>query len=233
MNKRRMFDAHALPQFDGSLSSGQRFPLATRHVNQPSVVDSSGQFDEAIHQTLWHSSTTHNDQRSIFDEGLVRYLRRERFDRAIDGFTSPLCQVDEVLVGTLAARTLLCETKPDSSLESCGRCSVCRQVDAETHPDLEIISKPADKSFIPVELFIGDRDHRMREGLCHRIAMKPFGGGRKIAVIDDADFLNQEGANCLLKTLEARRSPDLVISTSTKVAVNARHAAKAWAGSTG
>jgi len=27
-------------------------------------------------------------------------------------------------------------------------------------------------------------------------------GGRKIAIIDDADHLNEEGANCLLKTLE-------------------------------
>ena len=40
---------------------------------------------------------------------------------------------------------------------------------------------------IPVELFIGDREHRMREGLCHNIALKPFMGGRKVAVIDDAD----------------------------------------------
>ncbi len=42
----------------------------------------------------------------------------------------------------------------------------------------------------------------MREGLCHDIALKPFMGGRKVAIIDDADDLNEEGANCLLKTLE-------------------------------
>ena len=57
------------------------------------------------------------------------------------------------------------------------------------------MAKPADKSFIPVEIFIGDREHRGREGLCHDIAMKPSLGGRKIAVIDDADYLNAEGAN--------------------------------------
>jgi DNA polymerase III subunit delta' len=32
--------------------------------------------------------------------------------------------------------------------------------------------------------------------------LKPYMGGRKIAVIDDADYLNAEGANALLKTLE-------------------------------
>ena len=41
-------------------------------------------------------------------------------------------------------------------------------------------------------------------------------GGRKIAIIDDADFLNAEGANCLLKTLEEPppRSTLILIGTS-------------------
>jgi DNA polymerase-3 subunit delta' len=42
----------------------------------------------------------------------------------------------------------------------------------------------------------------MQEGLCHDIALRPFRGGRRVAIIDDADYLNEEGANCLLKTLE-------------------------------
>jgi len=100
------------------------------------------------------------------------------------------------------AQSLLCERHPEENLDPCGSCPACQQVDALSHPDLELVSKPKDRSFIPIELFIGDREHRMREGLCHRIALKPFRGGRKVAIIDDADFLNQEGANCLLKTLE-------------------------------
>jgi DNA polymerase-3 subunit delta' len=89
-------------------------------------------------------------------------------------------------------------------------------VDALSHPDLQLVCKPPDKSFVPIELFIGDREHRMREGLCHNIALKPFRGGRKVAVIDDADFLNAEGANCLLKTLEEPppRSVLILIGTS-------------------
>ena len=41
-------------------------------------------------------------------------------------------------------------------------------------------------------------------------------GGRKIAMIDDADYLNAEGANCLLKTLEEPppRSVLILIGTS-------------------
>ena len=65
-----------------------------------------------------------------------------------------------------------------------------------------MVGKPEDKAFIPLELLIGEREHRRREGLCHNIGLKPYLGGRKIAVIDDADYLNAEGANALLKTLE-------------------------------
>lgn len=100
------------------------------------------------------------------------------------------------------AQAMLCSTRPEEALDPCGECPSCAQVAAGTHPDLAVIAKPEDKSFIPVELLIGDREHRRREGLCHDIAVKPSQGGRRIAVIDDADYLNAEGANALLKTLE-------------------------------
>lgn len=114
------------------------------------------------------------------------------------------------------AAALLCEEYSEHELESCGKCPACRQVHNESHPDLEIVRKPDDKSFIPLEKFVGDKEHGTREGLCQRMSLKPFCGGRKIAIIDDADFLNLEGANCLLKTLEEPppRSVLFLIGTS-------------------
>ncbi len=114
------------------------------------------------------------------------------------------------------AQAMLCQTRPEEALDPCGACPSCTQVAANTHPDLDVIGKPADKSFIPLELLIGEREHRRREGFCHNIAMKPSLGGRKIAVIDDADYLNAEGANSLLKTLEEPppRSVLILIGTS-------------------
>ena len=99
------------------------------------------------------------------------------------------------------AQGLLCESGEDS-IDPCNQCPSCQQVSASTHPDLIQVSRPAGKAFIPVELFIGDKEHRRQRGLCHDIGLKPFSGKRKIAIIDDADFLNVEGANSLLKTLE-------------------------------
>ena len=117
------------------------------------------------------------------------------------------------------AQALLCsDVTGDDPLEACGRCESCKLLAGGTHPDLLRISRPEGKSFIPVELFIGPQEKRMREGLCHDIAMKPFLGGRKVALIDDADYLNVEGANALLKTLEEPPPRCLMILLGTSAA---------------
>jgi DNA polymerase-3 subunit delta' len=105
-------------------------------------------------------------------------------------------------VATLLARTLLCESNPPDQMNPCGTCQACVQVAAASHPDLIRLSKPADKSFIPLELLIGPPDSRMQEGFCRDVRLRPHRGQRKVAIIEDADYLNEEGANCLLKTLE-------------------------------
>jgi DNA polymerase III subunit delta' len=115
----------------------------------------------------------------------------------------------------LLAQGLLCERRPEEKLDPCGECASCAQVLAGTHPDVVVVKKPADKNFIPLELLIGDKEHRMREGLCHDISLKPYSGRRKVAVIDDADYLNQEGANALLKTLEEPPPRSLLILIGT------------------
>ena len=114
------------------------------------------------------------------------------------------------------AQAMLCQQRPEEALDPCETCQSCAMLLAGTHPDLDLVAKPADKSFIPVERFIGDAEHRRQQGLCHNISLKPFMGGRKIALIDDADFLNAEGANSLLKTLEEPppRSVLILLGTS-------------------
>ncbi len=101
------------------------------------------------------------------------------------------------------AQALLCQNAAGANhLDACGTCPSCTQSLAGAHPDVDYVCKPADKSSLPIELLIGDREHRLREGLCHRLSLKPYYGGRKFAILDDADYLQQEAANCLLKTLE-------------------------------
>lgn len=115
------------------------------------------------------------------------------------------------------ARALLCLARPASALDPCGACTSCKLVAASTHPDLLRVGKPADRAFIPLEVFIGKDERRMQEGLCHDLALRPFLGGRRIAILDDADYLNEEGANCLLKTLEEPPPHSLLILICTSL----------------
>ena len=170
--------------------------------------------------SLHHLNTVINFM--SWDEILGHQPALERFKRSVErgrlASTYLFVGPDGVGKRTFAlklAEALLCEQNSSSELKPCGVCPGCQQVRAQTHPDLVLISKPKDKAFIPVETFIGDKEHRRQQGLCHDIGLKPFRGGRKIAIIDDADFLNQEGANSLLKTLEEPPPKSLLILLGT------------------
>lgn len=110
--------------------------------------------------------------------------------------------VGKTTAAMLLARTLLCPRRAPAEMNPCGLCESCRQVDAGAHPDLVTVGKPDDRAAIPLELLIGPPEARMREGFCRDLRLKPNLGGRKVGIVHDADFLNEEGANCLLKTLE-------------------------------
>jgi len=116
------------------------------------------------------------------------------------------------------AQALLCTQRPEETLDPCGACPACAQVIAGTHPDVHQVAKPKDRASIPLDLLIGDKEHRGRVGLCHDLSRKPQPGGRKIAILDDADHLNPEGANCLLKTLEEPPPRSLLILIGTSPA---------------
>jgi DNA polymerase-3 subunit delta' len=113
------------------------------------------------------------------------------------------------------AHCLLCTQNPEARLEPCGNCESCRMFTAGNHPDLDVVGLPKDKSALPIELFIGDKEHRNQEGLCHRLGMRPFFGRRKVAIVDDADHFSIPSANCLLKTLEEPPASAILILIGT------------------
>lgn len=91
------------------------------------------------------------------------------------------------------AQALLCDRTTESALDPCEACPSCAQAAAETHPDLLIVLKPEDKHELPIESI---------RALNRDLALKPAGGGRKVAIVDDADDLNEAASNAFLKTLE-------------------------------
>lgn len=116
------------------------------------------------------------------------------------------------------AMTLQCEKNDPRLMEPCGKCMSCRQALAHEHPDILYVSKPEDRAFIPIDLFIGPKDARRQMGLCSELAKKPIYEKRKIAIIDDADYFNLEGANAMLKTLEEPPKNAILILIGTSAA---------------
>lgn len=112
------------------------------------------------------------------------------------------------------AQGLLCENAA-SPVDPCQECAECHRIRAASHPDVVVIERPRDRAFIPLELLVGDRDHRSTEGFCHWVSLAPQSNRYKVGIIDDADYLNTEGANSLLKTLEEPPSRSVLILIAT------------------
>ncbi|MFV0442291.1 MAG: DNA polymerase III subunit delta' [Planctomycetaceae bacterium] len=100
------------------------------------------------------------------------------------------------------AQALFCGRCDDTELDACGSCSGCKQVLSGTHPDLLTVGLPDGKRELPIEAFVGSEDRRGREGLLKELSLRPMTATRRIAIIDDADRMNEASANALLKTLE-------------------------------
>ena len=149
----------------------------------------------------WQRVRGHDRLIEIFD----RVVKRGRLGHAYL-FTGPP-GVGKRLFADELAKALLCENPPPGPLAACDRCPACLQVAAGTHPDLFVACRPEESLELPIDV--------MRE-LCQGFALKSARGRGKIVILDDADDLNEEAANCFLKTLEEPppRAVLLLIGTS-------------------
>ena len=90
------------------------------------------------------------------------------------------------------AKALLCETK---GTDACEACSVCRAMhlgrEENRYPDFIVYSP--EKNVIKIEL--------MRE-LKELVYIRPMLGSRRVFIVDEAEKMNAESANSVLKVLE-------------------------------
>lgn len=94
----------------------------------------------------------------------------------------------KTLTATIFAKALLCES---TGKTPCDDCRSCRMYEAGSHPDFFRIEP--DGAFIKVE--------QIRE-MISALSLKSYLGGRKTALIDNAEKMHTSAANAFLKTLE-------------------------------
>jgi DNA polymerase III subunit delta' len=101
-------------------------------------------------------------------------------------------------------KAINCE-KPDSPGDSCGECASCRKIQHSCHPDIFFVE--ADGQFIRIASI-----RQIQE----RTKCKPLEARRRAFIIDDADKMNEESANALLKMLEEPSSANILILVTAR-----------------
>jgi DNA polymerase III subunit delta' len=80
---------------------------------------------------------------------------------------------------------------PVAPAEGCGTCDVCRRILAGNHPDVRLVVAATAQILI-----------EQAQEIVLLASSRPHEAPARVIVLDDADRLNPNAANCLLKTLE-------------------------------
>ena len=100
----------------------------------------------------------------------------------------------------------------------CGECASCQKIALAKHADVQItgLSHNGDSAEDRPRAEISIDQIRQ---LQHTASLPPFEGRYKVFIIDEAEFLSIEAANCLLKTLEepAEKVVFILLATSERL----------------
>ncbi len=93
-----------------------------------------------------------------------------------------------------------------SADDSCGTCASCTRIARRVHADVLLI-EPGDTGTIKID--------QIRDAI-ERTAYRPFEGRRRVVIVDDADAVNAEAQNALLKTLEEPPAASTFVLVTSK-----------------
>jgi DNA polymerase-3 subunit delta' len=109
--------------------------------------------------------------------------------------------IGKAVLALRLAQALNCE-HPDCA--PCFQCNTCRRIEHGNYPDVRIASMEtqaaglkAEEAARQKELKIGTVREWQRD-----ITLRPYEGRRRVFILHDADYLNEEASNAMLKTLE-------------------------------
>ena len=91
----------------------------------------------------------------------------------------------------------------DSYLWPCGQCRSCRKILNNSHPDIFLIRPTG--STIKIDQI---------RGLIQKLSLKPYEAANRFVIIADADAMNPEAGNALLKVLEEPPDQTTIMMTA-------------------
>ena len=108
------------------------------------------------------------------------------------------------------AKALNCE----AAEPPCGECSSCQKIAAAKHADVQTIGVAQDVNSAETRPRVEISIDQIRE-MQHSSSLPPFEGKHKVFIINGAELLSNEAANCLLKTLEEPEGSVIFILLAT------------------
>ncbi len=111
-------------------------------------------------------------------------------------FVGP-AHVGKMTLAINLAQALNCEVAEPP----CGECTSCQKIASAKHPDVQTIGLTSNNNSAEAKSRVEISIDQIRE-MQHSANLPPFEGRCKVFIIDGAELLSNEAANCLLKTLE-------------------------------
>ena len=98
----------------------------------------------------------------------------------------------KMMLAEAFAAMLQCENPTDD--DACYECHSCKQALSRNNPDIIYVKREDDKANIGVDV--------VRERIVNDVEIKPYSNKYKIYIVDEAEKMNQQAQNAILKTIE-------------------------------
>lgn len=127
---------------------------------------------------------------SLFQDLAARY-QRQQLAHAI--LLSGMAGLGKAELANSVAAMMLCHQPQPETHQACGECKSCQLIAAQSHPDLLLLAPEKPGSGILIE--------QIRQ-LNQFSRLKSQLGGVQVIILQQANLMNRNAANALLKTLE-------------------------------
>ena len=132
---------------------------------------------------------------SRISTALLRSLKHERLHHAYL-FAGP----EGVGKGAFAeafAQAILCQTPTEAS-DACGHCNICHRIRSGQHADVHRVQRELNRDGQPERSIKIGQIRALQQAL----SFKTFEGSQRVVLVFEAEKMNQNTANAMLKTLE-------------------------------